>query len=175
MIGFLTASFELMRKEQQKALQEKHKPNAEKHTAEYDSEISVLLEGDKKDRGLLENTKVDVMTSQPVVNNDSGKSSSSQNLPSRPLVPPGFKTTVTDKTSGPTTSNHSCLTEVLVHLFVYLVLEHQIRCIIINHSVLCIVLPGYPLCIIHCLAWLSTQHCAFVGLGFSVLFLSLFS
>lgn len=109
------ASFELMRKEQQKALQEKHKPNAEKHTAEYDSEISVLLEGDKKDRGLLENTKVDVMTSQPVVNNDSGKSSSSQNLPSRPLVPPGFKTTVTDKTSGPTTSNHSCLTEIGKH------------------------------------------------------------
>ncbi|XP_055817210.1 uncharacterized protein LOC129886525 [Solanum dulcamara] len=107
------ASFELMRKEQQKALQEKQKPNAEKHTAEYDSEISVLLD-DKKDRGVLDkNTKVDIMASQPIANNDSGKSSSSsQNLPSRPLVPPGFKTTVTDKTSGSTTLNHSCLTEI---------------------------------------------------------------
>ncbi|KAK4738830.1 hypothetical protein R3W88_002527 [Solanum pinnatisectum] len=108
------ASFELMRKEQQKVLQEKQKPNVEKHTAEFDSEISVLLEDDKKDRGLLDkNTKVDIMASQPIANNDSGKSSSSlQNLPSRPLVPPGFKTTVTDKTSGSTTLNHSCLTEI---------------------------------------------------------------
>lgn len=108
------ASFELMRKEQQKALQEKQKPNAEKHTAEYDSEISALLEDDKKDRGLLEkNTKVDIMASQPITNTDSGKSSfSSQNIPSRPLVPPGFKTTVTDKTFGSTTVNHSFLTEM---------------------------------------------------------------
>lgn len=159
MIGFLTASFELMRKEQQKALQEKQKPNAEKHTAEYDSEISVLLD-DKKDRGLLDkNTKVDIMASQPIANNDSGKSSSSsQNLPSRPLVPPGFKTTVTDtdKTSGSTTLNHSCLTEVLVHLLVYLIHKHQIRCIImrdgVNHSALCIVWLGYPLSIVHLLA-----------------------
>lgn len=106
-----------MRKEQQKALQEKQKPNAEKHTAEYDSEISALLEDDKKDRGLLEkNTKVDIMASQPITNTDSGKSSfSSQNIPSRPLVPPGFKTTVTDKTFGSTTVNHSFLTEVLTH------------------------------------------------------------
>lgn len=160
MIGFLTASFELMRKEQQKALQEKQKPNVEKHTAVFDSEISVLLEDDKKDRGLLDkNTKVDIMASQPIANNDSGKSSSSLlNLPSRPLVPPGFKTTVTDKTSGSTTLNHSCLTEVLVHLLVYLIHENQIRCIIIrdgvNHSALCIVWLGYPLSIVHLFAWI---------------------
>ncbi|MCD7450723.1 hypothetical protein HAX54_008177 [Datura stramonium] len=111
------ASFELMRKEQQKALQEKQKPNAEQHTAEYDSEISVLLEDDKKDQGLLDkNSKVDIMASQLIANNDSGKSSSSsQNLPSRPLVPPGFKTTVPDKTSGSTTLNHSYLTEIGKH------------------------------------------------------------
>ncbi|KAJ8529223.1 hypothetical protein K7X08_036058 [Anisodus acutangulus] len=111
------ASFELMRKEQQKVLQEKQKPNAEKQTTEYDSEISVLLEDDKKDRGLLDkNTEVDIMASQPITNNDSGKSSSSsQYLPSRPLVPPGFKTTVSDKSSGSTTLNHSRLTEIGKH------------------------------------------------------------
>ncbi|XP_060218541.1 uncharacterized protein LOC132645538 [Lycium barbarum] len=111
------ASFELMRKEQQKALQEKQKPYAEKHTTEYDSEISVLLEDDKKDRGLLDkNNEVDIMASQPITNKDSGRSSSSsQNLPSRPLVPPGFKTTVSDKTSGSTTLNHSYLTEIGKH------------------------------------------------------------
>ncbi|OIT08047.1 PREDICTED: uncharacterized protein LOC109226469 isoform X1 [Nicotiana attenuata] len=111
------ASFELMRKEQQKTLQDKQKSNPEKPTAEYDSDISVLLENNKKDRRLLDkNAEVDITTSQPCANNESGKSSSfSQNLPSRPLVPPGFKTTVSDKNSGSATLNHSCLTEIGKH------------------------------------------------------------
>ncbi|XP_075101413.1 uncharacterized protein LOC107829230 isoform X1 [Nicotiana tabacum] len=104
------ASFELIRKEQQKALQEKQKSKLEKHKTE---DISVLLEENKEDRAFLDkNSEADGMTTQPFANSDLGKSSfPSQNPPARPRVPPGFKTTVLDKNSGSNLS-HSRVTEV---------------------------------------------------------------
>lgn len=110
LIEFLSASFELIRKEQQKALQEKQKSKLEKHKTE---DISVLLEENKEDRAFLDkNSEADGMTTQPFANSDLGKSSfPSQNPPARPRVPPGFKTTVLDKNSGSNLS-HSRVTEV---------------------------------------------------------------
>ncbi|KAH0721515.1 uncharacterized protein [Solanum tuberosum] len=104
------ASFELMRKEQHKILQEKQKSKLEKHKTE---DIIVQLEDNKEDRTVLEkNSEVDGMTTQPSANSDLGRTSfPSQNPPARPRVPPGFKTTVLDKNSGSNLS-HSRMTEV---------------------------------------------------------------
>ncbi|XP_006358662.1 uncharacterized protein [Solanum tuberosum] len=103
------ASFELMRKEQHKILQEKQKSKLEKHKTE---DIIVQLEDNKEDRTVLEkNSEVDGMTTQPSANSDLGRTSfPSQNPPARPRVPPGFKTTVLDKNSGSNLS-HSRMTE----------------------------------------------------------------
>ncbi|XP_015055904.1 uncharacterized protein LOC107002404 isoform X1 [Solanum pennellii] len=104
------ASFELMRKEQHKILQEKQKSKLEKHKTE---DIIVQLEDNKEDRTVLEkNSEVDGMTTRPSANSGPGKTSfPSPNPPARPRIPPGFKTTVLDKNSGSNLS-HSRVTEV---------------------------------------------------------------
>ncbi|XP_076956914.1 uncharacterized protein LOC143632232 [Bidens hawaiensis] len=77
------ASFELMRKEQQKVLQEKQKMNANK--VKSDDFTDLVLEEIKEEE---------------VLKDDSGKSSMiSQSSKPRPLVPPGFKSTILEKSS----------------------------------------------------------------------------
>lgn len=124
MIEFLSASFELMRKEQHKILQEKQKSKPEKHKTE---DIVVLLEDNKEDRTVLDkNSEADGMTTQPSANSDLGKTSfPSQNPPARPRVPPGFKTTVLDKKSGSNLS-HSRVTEVFT---CYLIFSNRVLCL----------------------------------------------
>ncbi|XP_076923184.1 uncharacterized protein LOC143585241 isoform X2 [Bidens hawaiensis] len=78
------ASFELMRKEQQKVLQEKQKTNANK--IKTDDFTDLVLEEIKEEE---------------VLKDDSGKSSMiSQSSKPRPLVPPGFKSTILEKSSN---------------------------------------------------------------------------
>lgn len=91
------ASFELMRKEQQKVLQEKHKLNTNKHKSDGLSDLSVLVEEPKEDKGLFETNNELDSGIVAVSDNDSGKS---QGSTSRPLVPPGFRSTVLEKSSG---------------------------------------------------------------------------
>uniref|UniRef100_A0A5B7A9G5 Uncharacterized protein n=1 Tax=Davidia involucrata TaxID=16924 RepID=A0A5B7A9G5_DAVIN len=107
------ASFELMRKDQQKALQEKQKFNPDKHKNEL-SDINVLL-GDTKDekRLLHRNNELEESVILQVSNNDSGKSSfPSQSPASRPLVPPGFRSTLLERNSGMKSLIHTHPVEV---------------------------------------------------------------
>ncbi|KAL2511337.1 hypothetical protein Adt_16937 [Abeliophyllum distichum] len=93
-------SFELMRKEQQKSLQEKQKLSLEKHKAGNASDLSEFLEGSKEEKGLLGGyNELDVSTATPVLNNESDKSSFSSHA-ARPPVPPGFTNNNLEKSSG---------------------------------------------------------------------------
>ncbi|XP_024987527.1 uncharacterized protein LOC112522563 isoform X1 [Cynara cardunculus var. scolymus] len=91
------ASFELMRKEQQKVLQEKQKSNANKHKS--DGFTDLILE-ETKEEGVLEASGELNSAVQSVPNDDSLKSSILlQSSKSRPLVPPGFRSTILEKGS----------------------------------------------------------------------------
>lgn len=99
------ASFELMRKEQHKAaLPKKQILNLDKPESECisDSDISAFSDNVKEERRLLDRRKeLDTSTTLPDTDNDSGKSSfPSQSSASRPLVPPGFRSTLLEKDSG---------------------------------------------------------------------------
>ncbi|KAL3536777.1 hypothetical protein ACH5RR_000143 [Cinchona calisaya] len=95
------ASFELMRKEQQKALQEKQKSSLEKRKAVSVSDISVLLDDTKEEKEVLDrDNELDSATNPSISSIDCGKSTLPSQAPYRPLVPPGFKNTVAEKTSG---------------------------------------------------------------------------
>ncbi|KAF2291164.1 hypothetical protein GH714_020449 [Hevea brasiliensis] len=100
------ASFELMRKEQQKAFQEKQRLNPEKSKDDFD--ISELMEDPKDDKGfLIRKNESDEPVTQSSSNTDSDKSSFSSPAPvSRPLVPPGFSSTMVEKNIGIKPSIH---------------------------------------------------------------------
>ncbi|XP_059651341.1 uncharacterized protein LOC132298967 [Cornus florida] len=108
------ASFELMRKEQQKALQEKQKLKPDNQKNDPVSEFSALLEDTKDEKGLLnKNVESDEPEMLQVLNNDSGKSSFPSRTPaSRPLVPPGFTSTILDGNSGMKSLIHTGPAEV---------------------------------------------------------------
>ncbi|KAK1425164.1 hypothetical protein QVD17_20510 [Tagetes erecta] len=90
------ASFELMRKEQQKVLQEKQKTSANK--VKSDGFTDLTLEA--KEEVFLETSGELNSTVQSVPNDDSGKPNTLlQSSKPRPLVPPGFKSTVFEKSS----------------------------------------------------------------------------
>ncbi|KAK9074261.1 hypothetical protein SSX86_006858 [Deinandra increscens subsp. villosa] len=91
------ASFELMRKEQQKVLQEKQKTSANKVKA--DGFTDLVLE-EAKEEGVLQASGELNSAVQSVAKDDSGKSSlQMQSSKPRPLVPPGFKSTILEKSS----------------------------------------------------------------------------
>ncbi|CAI9781537.1 unnamed protein product [Fraxinus pennsylvanica] len=93
-------SFELMRKEQQKSLQEKQKMSLEKHTVDNASGVYEFFEGSKEERGLLGGyNELDVSTASPVLSDESDKSSFSSHA-SRPPVPPGFTNNILEKSTG---------------------------------------------------------------------------
>ena len=86
MTTFLPASFELMRKEQHKAFQDKHKLNSDKNNDDFD--ISSLVEDDEKRLVSRSNESVELHVTLASLSNDE-KSSSLSQTPSaaRPLVP----------------------------------------------------------------------------------------
>ncbi|XVF73127.1 hypothetical protein PTKIN_Ptkin12aG0176900 [Pterospermum kingtungense] len=103
------ASFESWRKEQQKAFQEK-KINPERRKDDFD--ISELLLDSKDDKG-LQNKSKESDEPKPASNNDSEKSSLPSQIPaSRPLVPPGFTSTILERNAGTKTSLHSHSSQV---------------------------------------------------------------
>ncbi|XP_047333957.1 uncharacterized protein LOC124937696 isoform X2 [Impatiens glandulifera] len=91
------ASFELMRKEQHKSLQEKQNQNAEKRKDGQVSDISEFLDDTSRDLRPFGRREVDE-TVIPPASTDSSKSSLLPQI-SRPRVPPGFKNTVPEKDS----------------------------------------------------------------------------
>ena len=109
-----------MRKEQQKTLQEQQKLNPIKHKDGRVSDITELLE-DNKDGERVFNKSNDLNDSmtQMVSNDDSHKHTPG----SRPLVPPGFKSTILEKISSTRSVTHSHEAEVyscLLFLFFFL-------------------------------------------------------
>ncbi|XWS76971.1 hypothetical protein CRYUN_Cryun01aG0224100 [Craigia yunnanensis] len=100
------ASFESWRKEQQKAFQEK-KINPERRKDDFE-----LLADSKDDKGLPNKSK-EPDEPMPASNIDSEKSSlPSQTPASRPLVPPGFTSTILERNFGTKTSLHSHSSQV---------------------------------------------------------------
>lgn len=108
-----------MRKEQHKALQEKQKLNLGKPKDDFLSDLAGPLEQTKEEKRPLErHNELDGSgTLPPVSINGSGNSFSSQTLAHRPLVPPGFTSTILEKNSGPKSSVHSHEKEVNICLF----------------------------------------------------------
>ncbi|XP_057510905.1 uncharacterized protein LOC130793296 isoform X2 [Actinidia eriantha] len=95
-------SFEMMRKEQEEAFQDKQKLDSDKHKDGHVSDIIELLE-DAKDGTRVFSSRsyeLDESVAQPQLNNDSGKSSL-QTPAFRPPVPPGFRSTILESTSSP--------------------------------------------------------------------------
>lgn len=91
------ASFELMRKEQQKSLQEKHKPNLDNHKENLDADIIALL-GNSAGENSMNKNKSDESAVADLSHSDSSRSSLHAQAPaSRPLVPPGFRCSLVDK------------------------------------------------------------------------------
>ncbi|XP_042965099.1 uncharacterized protein LOC122299158 isoform X1 [Carya illinoinensis] len=93
-------SFELMRREHQKAFQEEQKLNPDKR--KYGFDITTLLEDSKDEKSLLNRSSVsDDPVTPKASHNDSEKSSFPPQTPaSRPLVPPGFTSTVLERNFG---------------------------------------------------------------------------
>lgn len=116
-ITFLSASFELMRKEQQKAFQEKQKLNADKQKDEFD--ISTLLVDSKDDEGISSKSKqFDEAVLLPATNKDSDKSVLAAQAPaSRPLVPPGFANATLERNHGTKIICHSHSSAVIFLYF----------------------------------------------------------
>ncbi|KAK6162275.1 hypothetical protein DH2020_002116 [Rehmannia glutinosa] len=96
------ASFEMMRKEQQKALQEKQKSNLEKHKAGAVSDLCEELVDSKEEKGLLgKDNELEVSAVTPILSNDLEISSFASHSPAcRPLIPPGFKSNTLEKSFG---------------------------------------------------------------------------
>lgn len=113
--NFFAASFELMRKEQQKVLQDKQKLHVDKHKDDLFSDDIALLDQTKEGRALERSNELNESGAQPVSNNDSGNSSlPSQTSAPRPLVPPGFASTILEKNSGTKSLTYSHEKEVIV-------------------------------------------------------------
>ncbi|KAA8516089.1 hypothetical protein F0562_019268 [Nyssa sinensis] len=106
------ASFELMRKEQHQAFDDKQKLNPDKHKDEVS--FTGLLEDTKDEKTLLNrNNELEESMTPQVSNNDSGKSLfPSQSPASRPLVPPGFRSTLPERISGSKSLIHTHPAEV---------------------------------------------------------------
>ncbi|XP_043717180.1 uncharacterized protein LOC122665149 isoform X2 [Telopea speciosissima] len=96
------ASFELMRKEQQKTFQEKQKQVSGKQKEIFDTDVTALLEGSEDEKKLPNKDNVSQTSVLPLVSeNDSARLSFPTQTPaSRPLVPPGFMSSILEKNLG---------------------------------------------------------------------------
>lgn len=106
-----------MRKEHQKAFQEKQKLNPDKRKDGFD--LTTLLEDSKDEKRLLNRSNE---SDYPVIIKTSNKDSEKSSLPpqtsqSRPLVPPGFASTISERNSGPKPAIHPHTTEVTIFYF----------------------------------------------------------
>ncbi|KAG6730108.1 hypothetical protein I3842_01G063300 [Carya illinoinensis] len=105
------ASFELMRKEQHKAFQDKQNLNPDKRKDVFD--ITTLLEDSKDEKNILNRSKESDEPVKASLNDPEKSSLPSQTPASRPLVPPGFKSTVLERNSGPKSVIHPQTAEVV--------------------------------------------------------------
>nr|BAD94041.1 hypothetical protein [Arabidopsis thaliana] len=90
------ASFELLRKEHQKAFQERQKSNPDLRKNDFD--FTELLGESKDDKGRPSSS--DEVNHAPTIPGSSNTSLPSQSNAPRPLVPPGFASTILEKKQG---------------------------------------------------------------------------
>lgn len=142
---FVSASFELFRKQQQKEFLDKQKINPERRKDDFD--ISELLEGSKDEKGPLNRSKEpDELAMSLASENDSGKSSLPLQTPAvRPLVPPGFTSTILERNFGTKPSIHSDSSQVCLqyHLFCMLWMSILVSSLQLNSVVESVVILGY--------------------------------
>ncbi|XP_057952004.1 uncharacterized protein LOC131146419 isoform X3 [Malania oleifera] len=102
-------SFELMRKEQKKAIEEKQKQIADEHKENVYPDIARSVEDKGNDKRLVnKSNELEDYVAPLASNNDSSKSSFSTQTPAaRPLVPPGFTNRISGKDLGTETLNCS--------------------------------------------------------------------
>jgi len=106
MKSFLPASFELMRKEQT----EKLKLNPEKSKADFD--LSSLIDDDSKRLVTRSNDSVEESPLTLAAISNDEKSSSLPNASARPLVPPGFASSMLERNTGTKISSNTHAAEV---------------------------------------------------------------
>ncbi|KAH6789243.1 hypothetical protein C2S51_004249 [Perilla frutescens var. frutescens] len=94
------ASFEMMRKEQHKALQEKQNSNIGKNKGGDGSNLFDVLLDSKEEKGLVRNNESEVSVATPILSDSEKSALASQAPASRLLVPPGFKSTPLEKSSA---------------------------------------------------------------------------
>ncbi|WOL13256.1 hypothetical protein Cni_G22025 [Canna indica] len=99
------ASFESMRKEQQKSLQEKQRQISDNHKENVDADIIALLKNSVDKKSVISKTDKAADSSHP--QNESPRASIMHASLCRPLVPPGFASTAVDK-NLPVQSSSSC-------------------------------------------------------------------
>lgn len=108
------AEFEMMRKVQHKALQEKQKSSADK--PQQDPLFEMITDISENNRTVTNKTVIgfEEPMVKPVTQSDSGKlCSSSHTTPLRPLVPPGFSNTTVEKNPASKSLSHSDPVEVV--------------------------------------------------------------
>lgn len=117
---FVSASFELMRKEQQKVLQEKQKMHVDKQKDDFFTADAASLEQTTEGRALKQDSELCDSGSQPLSNTDSGNNPFPPHTSApRPLVPPGFASTTLEKISGPKviTSTQEKVVSLVLQIF----------------------------------------------------------
>ena len=110
-LNYLSASFELLRKEHQKVFQERQKSSPDLRKNDFD--FTELL-GESKDE------KERPSRSDEVHNTPSDPGSSNHSFPPqsnapRPLVPPGFASTVLERKQGEKPQVSRYLSEMFIH------------------------------------------------------------
>lgn len=105
-----------MRKEQQKVLQDKQKSHLDKHKDVLFSDDITLNEQAKEGKPLERSSELKESGAQPAPNNDSVYSSLPSQAP-RPLVPPGFASTILEKSSGQKSHSYTHEKEVPSAIF----------------------------------------------------------
>lgn len=123
-------SFELMRKEQQKALQEKQKQLPDNHKQNLDAGIVALLDSSADKKHIIGKADEEEVPSKSQI--ESSRVSTHAPL-SRPLVPPGFASTPVDKILPAQSVNFASEVLIIQTSFCYF-------------GMICLLLSLYPSC-----------------------------
>lgn len=100
--NFYTVSFELMRKEQEKSIEEQKRHNVDEHKEEFDPDNFTASKDSTNDKNIVdvfdESEECLILLAST---NDSAEVSLSARLPaSRPVIPPGFSNRILEKNLG---------------------------------------------------------------------------
>lgn len=112
---FLSASFELLRKEHQKVFQERQKSNPDLRKNDFD--FTELLGESKNEKEFP--SRSDEVNNTPTIPGSNNPSFPSQSNAPRPLVPPGFASTILERKQGEKSQVSRYLPEMLITYLVF--------------------------------------------------------